>query len=135
MGNLKRGDILVGKKRERKKAWHPVVYIKEAVSAPLAVVLTHSGKYPCNIGLSNEYPDENGVVKPSFFIRHLIQKIEEWGPYNKKIGELSKGDLELVESHISDLTQITYAEYEEYTKNGRDCPEHGKFINAREGSK
>lgn len=103
--------------------------------APLAVVITHSGYYPCNTPLSDEYPDEKGSVRPSFFITHLIQKIEEWGPYTKKIGELSARDLMLVESHVADLTHITYSEYEEYTKMGRDCPEHGTFIDAREGSK
>lgn len=124
MEDVKKGDILVGQKRDFDKAFHPIVYISGSIEAPLAVVLTHSSDYPCNIKLQDEYPDEKNEVKPSFFIRHLIQKIEAWGPYTKKIGELSTRDLETVDSIISGLTEITYAEYEEYTKRGRDCPEH-----------
>lgn len=130
---LKKGDILVGEKRGRKEAWHPVVYIGGSIKEPLAVVMTHSGSFPCNTPLSGEYPNEKGVIKPSFFITHLIQKIEDWGPYTKKIGELSARDIELVESHIAGLTYITYSEYEEYTNKGRDCPKHGTFIGVREG--
>lgn len=133
MKDFKKGDILVGKKRNFTEAFHPIVYISGSIQAPLAVVLTHSGGYPCNMRLQDEYPDEKGKVEPSFVIRHLIQKIEAWGPYTKKIGELSMRDLETVDGIVSGLTEITYLEYEEYTKKGHDCPEHGTLLTHEKG--
>lgn len=117
---FKKGDILRGEKRKFKQSYHPVVYISGSAEAPLAVVLTHTEteKIPCNIKLSSMYDDQ-----PQYFVGHLIQKMSEWGPYEKDM-ELTKEDLELVEKSISGMGSITWKQYLEYTKNG--CPDHGK---------
>lgn len=120
MKEFKKGDILRGEKDEFAEAYHPVVYISGSVEAPQAVVLTHASteKIPCNIKLSSMYD-----TKPQYFVGHLVQKMSEWGPYQKEM-ELTKEDLELVQKTVSGMRSITWDEYLEYTKNG--CPDHGK---------
>jgi hypothetical protein len=119
MDNLSKGDVLKGTKRKFKEAWHIVVYIDGPPEAPLAVPVTHDGpdKFPCNITLLGNY--EKG--KKSYFISHLIEKLSEWGPYTK-FAELTKEDIELVDSHISNQIPMKWNEYESYKKNG--CPDH-----------
>jgi len=116
MNPFKKGDVLLGQKRNFEEAYHPIVFINGPVFAPSAVILTHSAKFPCNIKLSGKYGLES-----SYFVAHLIEKLAEWGPY-KKIGQLSTSDLILIEKHISNQSPITWAEYEKYNKNG--CPQH-----------
>lgn len=119
MNTFKKGDILAGNKRKFKEAYHPIVYINGPSEAPLAVVLTHSKNFSCNFKLTGTRDEES-----SYFIAHLIQKMSEWGPYDKE-GELIKEELELVDKTISDMGSITWAEYVDYTKNG--CPDHKKI--------
>lgn len=116
MNNFKKGDILVGEDKSFKGAYHPIIYIDGPETAPLAVVLTHSNKFSCNIKLLGSYD-----VKTSYFIAHLIEKMSEWKPY-KKVGELKKEDIDLIQTHISDQAPITYEQYKNYTKGG--CPDH-----------
>lgn len=115
--NFQEGDILIGTKRMFTESYHPIVYISGPAEAPLAVVLTHSGNFTCNLKLAGAYDS-----KPSYFVAHLVEKMAEWGPY-KKLGQLNPEDLNLVKKHISDTTPITWAEYQDFTKNG--CPDHG----------
>lgn len=117
MDSFQEGDILVGKKRNFTEAYHPIVFVSGPAEAPLAVVLTHSNNFPCNVPLSGTYDS-----KPSYFVAHLVEKVAEWGPYEKQ-SELTPEDLELVKKCISDTTPITWAMYEEYAKSG--CPDHG----------
>lgn len=116
MNNFKKGDVLVGSKRSRDGAYHPIVFIDGSDDVPIAVVLTHSNDFPCNIKLLNSYGDKN-----SYFIAHLIDKMSEWGPY-KKVDELKKEDIDLIETHVSNQTSITWMQYEEYTEG--KCPDH-----------
>lgn len=129
MGRFKKGDVLRGneQRRGREEAYHRIVFTDGQDEAPLAVVLTRSKKFSCNIALTGKY-----IKAPLYFVAHLIQKMAEWGPYEKEY-ELSKEDLVLIEKHISDLSPITWSKYEEYTKEGCDCPDH-KNTNAREDS-
>lgn len=121
MEDFKKGDILWGEKRKFKEAWHPVVYISGSQHAPLAVILTHKEDIPCNIPLLNNYDG-----KQSYFVAHLIEKMSAWGPYKKSDKlELTKNDLELIESHIANQASITWEQYEKYTKNG--CPDHSEY--------
>ncbi len=118
MKKFKRGDILWGTERGRKEAWHPIVFIDGPSDAPLAVVLTHDNDHTCNIELSKQYDN-----KKSYFIAHLIEKMYEWGPYEKSNKlKLDPKDLALIEQHIQGAASMSYAQYEEYTKGG--CPEH-----------
>lgn len=122
MSQFRRGDILVGDKRKYKQAYHPIVYMNGSSQAPLAVIITHSPDYACNVLLKDSYTlGYKGVLKPSYFIAHLIQKLPEWGPYTK-IGELTTADLNRIEQEVAGHPAITYEEYEEYTANG--CPDH-----------
>lgn len=80
--------------------------------------MTHDNDHLCNIELSKQYDN-----KKSYFIAHLIEKMSEWGPYNKSDKlKLDPNDLALVEQHISGMAAMSYSQYEEYTKNG--CPDH-----------
>lgn len=118
MGKFKRGDILWGTNRGREEAWHPIVYIDGPSDAPMAVVLTHEDSYPCNMELSKQYDN-----KKSYFIAHLIEKMHEWGPYNKSNKlKLDPKDLALIEHHIQGQSSMPYSQYEKYTENG--CPDH-----------
>lgn len=117
MNRFKKGDVLWGTEREFKKTWHPIVYINGHSEAPLAVVLTSEDKITCNIPLLNIYREN----KPSYFIGHLIQKMAEWGPY-EKFDSLKQEDLDLIEKHIANQQSMTWAEYLIYKKNG--CPIH-----------
>ena len=116
MNIFKKGDVLIGKNTSRGGAYHPIVFISGIDEAPNAVVLTHSNRYSCNIKLLNSYDKGD-----SYFVAHLIEKMPEWGPY-KKIDAFKEEDLNLIKTHISDQTPITWAKYEDYIKNG--CPEH-----------
>lgn len=116
MNGFQEGDILVGKKRDFIEAYHPIIYIAGPDTAPFAVILTHSGNFPCNIKLWGNYG-----TQASYFVAHLIEKASEWGPY-EKIGELNKEDLDMVKRCIYSHTPITWAVYEEYTRSG--CPDH-----------
>jgi hypothetical protein len=120
MEDFKKGDILVGQKRAFNKAYHPIVYISGIKEAPLAVVLTHSTGFSCNMPLKNIYDGKENKVQ--YFVAHLIEKIADWGHY-EKIGELKAEDLELIEDQIKDFSSMTWSEYEEYTK-GKKCPDH-----------
>lgn len=117
--DFNKGDILLGKERGFDKAYHPIIYIGGSTETPLAVILTHSSNFPCNIPLVGSYDE-----KQSYFVGHLIQKISLWGPYNK-VGEITKEDLQIIEKHISELTPITWEQYEEYSKDY--CPIHGSL--------
>ncbi len=118
MKKFKRGDILWGTERGRKEAWHPIVFIDGPSDAPLAVVLTHKKDHLCNIELGKQYDNEK-----SYFIAHLIEKMYEWGPYEKSDKlKLDPNDLALIEQHIQGTASMSYAQYEEYTKGG--CPDH-----------
>jgi hypothetical protein len=121
MDTLKKGDILAGNKQKFKEAYHPVVYFGGPREAPFGAVLTHTATEAksCNIKLFNIY-DKNDS-RPQYFVGHLIQKMADWGPYEKDI-ELTKEDLTLIEDSISGMNSITWAEYLEYTRNG--CPDH-----------
>lgn len=120
MEDFIKGDILVGQKRAFDEAYHPVVYISGIKEAPYAVVLTHSKGFPCNIELLNIYDGKENKIQ--YFVAHLIEKMGEWGHY-EKIGELQKEDLELIDIHTKDLSPMTWSQYEEYTK-GKKCPNH-----------
>ena len=123
MEKFKKGDILRGKKRSFEEAWHPIVFIGGPAEAPLAVVLTHTETKveSCNLKLLGIYDSKDH--KPQYFVAHLIQKMSEWGPYQKK-GELTKENMELVEKTVSGAGSITWAEYLDYKKDG--CPDHKK---------
>jgi len=120
MSKFKKGDVLWGEEKKFED------YISGPDEAPLAVVLTSEGEIPCNIPLLNIYREN----KPSYFVGHLIQKMAEWGPYDK-CATLKQEDLELIENHIANKVSMTWAEYQEYKRNG--CPNH-QNTNAREGS-
>jgi hypothetical protein len=107
-----KGDILIGKDRSFSGAYHPIVFISGNENTPMAIILTHSKNFPCNISLSGKYKG-----KKSYFIAHLIEKMSAWGPY-KRIGSLTKNDIKLIDANISLLTPITWAQYEGYTNNG-----------------
>jgi len=130
MKNFEKGDILIGQKRAFDEAYHPIVYVSGSEEAPLAVVLTHSTGFPCNMKLLNIYDGKEN--KAQYFVAHLIEKMAEWGHYEKN-GELYKEDLDLIESNINGLGHMTWSEYEEYAK-GKKCPDH-KNTYAREGLK
>ena len=121
MDKFKKGDILEGTKREWHEAWHPIVFINGPKEAPLAVILTHGDteKFCCNIKLANIY-DKNDP-RDQYFIAHLIEKMSEWGPY-EKTGRLEQEDLETIEKHIFEQGPRKYSEYLEYKVNG--CPDH-----------
>jgi hypothetical protein len=116
MNNFQEGDILIGKKRSFAEAYHPIVFISGPEEAPLAVVLTHSNNFSCNLKLSSTYGS-----KTSYFVSHLIEKMAEWGPYEKE-EELTPEDLDFIKKSISGVAPITWATYESYTKSG--CPDH-----------
>ena len=116
MEEFKRGDILEGTKRKFNEAYHPVVFINGPGFSPLAVILTHSNKFPCNIKLFGSYVQEDS----SYFVAHLIEKMAIWGPYTK-VGELIEEDIKLIESSVS-KSLITWDQYLDYKKDG--CPEH-----------
>jgi hypothetical protein len=130
MNNFEKGDILVGKERAFEDAWHPIVFISGQEDAPLAVVLTHTGteQMPCNLRLQGIYDAQND--RPQYFVGHLIQKMSEWGPY-RKVGRLIAEDLKEIERALPTKGSITWAEYQEYTRNG--CPDHKN--SARGGSR
>jgi hypothetical protein len=117
MKNYKKGDILVGKDRSFKGAYHPIIFISGSNEAPLAVILTHSKNFSCNIGLSGTYGPNT-----SYFVAHLIEKMSKWGPY-RKVSKLTNKDLNLIQTHISGLVPITWGQYENHMKNG--CTKHG----------
>ena len=117
MNNFHEGDILIGTKRKFVEAYHPLVFISGSTEAPFVVVMTHSNNFPCNLPLNGVYDKQ-----PSYFVAHLIEKMADWGPYEKQ-GKLTSEDLRLIKKHISDTNPITWAMYEEYTKHG--CPNHG----------
>jgi hypothetical protein len=119
MEDFKKGDILIGQQRSFDEAYHPIVYISGPNEAPLAVVLTHSNKFPCNMELLNIYGREDKV---QYFVAHLIEKIPDWGPY-EKIGELNQKDFERIWVLIKDSNKMTWSQYEDYTK-GKVCPDH-----------
>lgn len=125
MNKFKKGDVLWGTERKFQNAWHPIVYIDGPSEAPLAIVLTSEGEIPCNMPLLNVYREN----EPSYFVGHLIQKMAEWGPY-EKFASLKNEDLDLIEKHIASQQSMTWAEYLTYKKNG--CPDHGNSI-SREG--
>jgi hypothetical protein len=129
MEDFKKGDILVGQKRAFDEAYHPVVYIAGPKEAPIAVILTHSKKFPCNKELLNIYDGKEN--KAQYFVAHLIEKVAEWGHY-EKIGRLQEEDLNLIESQISNSSPMTWSMYMEYV-GGKQCFDHNS-INAREGS-
>lgn len=79
MNNFKRGDILRGTRQSFNEAYHPVVFIDGPEFAPFAVILTHKDDHPCNFKLSGTYDG-----KPQYVVAHLIEKLAEWGPYQKK---------------------------------------------------
>ncbi len=112
------GDILIGTKRKFEEAYHPIIFIGGSDYAPLAVVLTHSDKYPCNVRLVGNY----GENSTQYFIAHLIEKLPEWGPYSR-VGKLTDEDIKIVRNSVSSASHITWQQYEEYTKNS--CPDHG----------
>lgn len=118
MEEFKKGDILRGN-RKQERAWHPIVYISGPKEAPLAVVLTHSKSFVCNIPLNLKYRG-----KKSYFVAHLIEKMSEWGPYTKSDDlKLSKDDLELILMNIRNQRFVTWQQYLDDTKN--NCIEHG----------
>jgi hypothetical protein len=125
MGNFKKGDILHGKKRGSKQAYHPIVFIDGTDQIPIAVILTDSDRYSCNKKMSPnhfEVGHKVGYKKDSHFVMHKIEKLVMWGPY-KKVGCLTKEGITFVENNIVDSQVITWQDYEIRKENG--CPEHG----------
>lgn len=127
MDRFTRGDVLWGTKRKFEEARHPIVYMGGPSEAPLAVILTSEDKIPCNMPLLNTYRGN----KTSYFVGHLIEKMAEWGPY-EKYATLKQEDLKLIERHIASQESMTWSEYLEYKRNG--CSNH-QNTDAVEGSK
>ena len=124
MSDFKKGDILEGKERENNKAKHFIVFISGSKEVPNGVIVTHKPhkEVACNFKLNDKYTlstiNDN---RDSYFVAHLIEKVEDWGPYTK-INKVSKKDLILIESHINGLVPVTWFQYLKYTKKG--CPKH-----------
>lgn len=116
MNNFKRGDILRGTKKGREEAYHPIVFIDGPEFAPSAVILTHKADHSCNSKLNGTYDG-----KPQYVVAHLIEKLAEWGPYQKD-GRLTDEDIKIVDGLILGQSRITWQEYLDYQRDG--CPDH-----------
>lgn len=123
MNDFKKGDILVGTERKRSEAKHFIVFISGSKEIPNGIILTHTPHedIKCNFKLNDKYRLSNSNNGDSYFVAHLIEKVESWGPYTK-INRISKRDLILIESHIKGLNPINWFQYKNYTKKG--CPNH-----------
>ncbi len=128
MFNFKKGDILEGKERGYNEAKHFIVFISGSKEVPNGIIMTHKPheEVACNIKLNNKYKlSKKDNDRDSYFVAHLIEKVEDWGPY-KKINKISKKDLILINSYIKG-TPITWSQYLKYTKDG--CHEHRAELN------
>lgn len=119
--SFKIGDILIGDKDKFDEAYHPIVFIDGPDFAPDAVILTHSGNFPCNLPLSEKYIEDK---ENCFFVAHLIKKVASWGPY-KKVDELIEKDLAVIKAKVKNFSPITWDQYLKHTVNG--CPDHIKL--------
>lgn len=111
---FKKGDILMGKEKNFTQAYHPIVFISGSDTSPNGVILTHSNNFPCNVPLTKG-------KRPSYFTAHLIEKLSGWGPY-RKIGEVTSGQLALIERHIAGQAPVSWARYLRFKVKG--CPTH-----------
>jgi len=120
METFKVGDILLGTSRARAEARHRVVYLSGSSENPVGVVLTHSNKFPCNIEMKPEHIESGTDKEPQYFVAHQIQKLSEWGPY-ERIGNLSSQGVGFVIANLShDI--VTWDEY--LTRTTEGCPDH-----------
>src|SRR3989338_11441683 len=101
---MKKGEILQGKKRNRKAAYHYMVYLEGNNDGSfVAAVLTHSAKQD-NIPMKEDhFKDANGDGKKykfnfdnTFLVGRRFIKPKEWAPY-LKIGELTEEGIKFVE--------------------------------------
>lgn len=124
---FEKGDILQGEKNKRNQAFHYIVYLDGSDNIPVGVVLTHSKDYVCNKVMKPEHfvdPEEwFDESKATCLIAHKFQKLEEWGPYNKK-GRLTQQGIQFVENLVSSLESQLYSEYIIQTSNGNKCLLH-----------
>ena len=128
MNNFKKGDILRGSKILFPEAYHPIIFLGGNDDAPLAVILTTSGNFPCNIEMTAVHFKDGYYRndKPSYFVAHRIQKMAEWGPYHKD-GQLTVEGISFIESNLADLGSMTWSEYEILETEG--CRHHGVHRN------
>lgn len=111
---FKRGDILRGKLRNRDKAFHPIVYLGDEPSMGfVGIMLTKSEKFEDNIPLEQDHIEINdeGGSKYNFqhnnthFVRLVLYKPNNWGPYTK-VGRLTTKGINFVESKLPEMTPI-----------------------------
>ena len=121
MNSFKKGDILRGRKKSFREAYHPIIFIGGTDEIPVVVILTHSGSFPCNIKMQLNHFETSSYEESSYFVAHKIEKMVDWGPY-EKVGRLTKEGISFIESNLPDSSPITWSEYEMRKENG--CPEH-----------
>lgn len=114
MKDFQKGDILQGSKRCGQEAFHRVVYLDGPGDAPLSAMLTTSNKYPCNKLLQPEHVESGAMTAGQHFVSHRLQKLREWGPYNK-IGRLTAEGVEFIENELP----AGCMEWDDYQKQRR----------------
>jgi hypothetical protein len=106
------GDIIIGTKRTKKTALHPIIFIAKIDSFYFeGVMLTHSKEFD-NILLKDEHFEVmvTGNGKPSYFVNSYLIKENEWGPYTK-IGKLSGKGIHLIKSKLAGKIPVQWSFY------------------------
>lgn len=109
---FKKGAIILGSKRSKKTARHPIVYWSDNDDGSfLGLVLTHSstGK---NIKMEKSHfgSDDEGLKfdqkRPTYVVPCLFMKPAEWGPY-KQVAQVTILGLGFLEENI-DFDEVVY---------------------------
>lgn len=110
--NFNKGDIILGRKRKKSEAYHPIIYFGEIdIDFFHGGMITHSN-ISNNVELYDQHFDQkikhDGL--PSFFVKNYLIKKQEWGPF-RLVGRLSSEGIKYVEENLNGTSPELWEDY------------------------
>lgn len=112
MSYIQEGDIIIGSKRKRNQAYHPIIYLGERDTDFFeGGMITHSEKYG-NVKLEDSHFIQNIVKdkRPSYLVRNYLLKKQEWGPFHV-VGKLSQEGIEYIRECLNGTEPLIWEDY------------------------
>lgn len=107
------GDILEATHREKKKGFHPIVFISGSSEDNfIGVMITHHEDKTKNVKMKSSHFETGQKISydNTYLVRGKFIKPEVWGPFNK-IGQLTPEGLNFVNEQINGLPEETFSKY------------------------
>jgi hypothetical protein len=109
--DFKSGDILRATQRERRKGYHPIVYISGYSDTDfVGGMLTHHANDNCNIKMDSTFFENKIGYENTFLVIGKFMKPEEWGPFTK-INQLTSNGLSFVIAQTINQPYETFSNY------------------------